>query len=130
MATLNGRFEKATLRIASLNSRGRMIANSQELSGLLSRKQIDILGAQEVKSHLPLRIQGYDWLPGLDRFIRPNDHVGIGFLVKKQIRGLVSIALVHKTHEFMWIKLAGRGNTQDTFICVTYCFIQRHPIVT
>lgn len=95
-------YKKPFVRIASLNSRARSIANGQELSVLLKKKQIDILGVQEVKSHLPVSVQGYAWLPGLGRFVRPQHHLGIGFLVKKQIQGLVSIAAVDKVHEFMW----------------------------
>jgi hypothetical protein len=50
---------KDTIRVASLNARGRLAANTQELVHLLATKEIDILGAQEVKSHLPISITGY-----------------------------------------------------------------------
>jgi hypothetical protein len=73
-------YKKPFVRIGSLNSRARLIANGQELSVLLKKKQIDILGVQEVKSHLPVSVQGYAWLPGLGRFVRPQHHLGIGFL--------------------------------------------------
>jgi hypothetical protein len=77
---------------------------------------------------LPVSVQGYAWLPGLVRFVRPQHHLGIGFLVKKQVQGLVSIAAVDKLHEFMWLKLAGKGPMHDTFICSVYCLTQRHPV--
>jgi hypothetical protein len=77
---------------------------------------------------LPVSVQGYAWLPGLDRFVCPQNHLGIGFLLKKQVRGLVSIAAVDKLHEFMWLKLAGKGPMQDTFICSVYCLTQKHPV--
>jgi hypothetical protein len=95
-----------------------VVANAQELGNLLKSQSIDILGTQEVKSHLPVLVPGYVWLPGLDRFLRPANHLGIGFLVKKRVHGLVKIASVDKTHEFMWLKLAGKGSVQDTYICV------------
>jgi hypothetical protein len=60
------------------------VANGQELKELLTKKQVDILSVQEVKLHLPVSVQGYEWLPGLDRFLRPQHHLRIGFLVKKQ----------------------------------------------
>jgi hypothetical protein len=91
------------------------------LSALLKRKQIDTLGVQAVKSHLPVSVQGYEWLPGLDRFIRPQHNLGIGFLVNERVQGLVRIAAVNKLHGFMWLELAGKGPIQDTFIwCVYY----------
>jgi exonuclease III len=116
-----------TIRVASLNTRGRVAANTQELRRLLTAKKIDILGAQEVKSHMPISIPGYDWVPGLDCFLRPGHHLGIGFLVKKHLRGLTSVAATDKNHEFMWIKLAGHGPVQDTYICVLYCLTQKTP---
>lgn len=123
-------YAKDIARVASLNTRGKLVANAQELGQLLKRKQIDILGAQEVKSHLPCTVSGYEWIPGLDRFLRPGDHLGIGFLVKKQMRGLVSVAHLDEIHEFMWIKLAGHGSVQDTFICNAYCLTMKHPVET
>jgi hypothetical protein len=119
---------KATIRVASLNSRAKVVANAQELGNLLKSQSIDILGTQEVKSHLPVLVPGYVWLPGLDRFLRPANHLGIGFPVKKRVHGLVKIASVDKTHEFMWLKLAGKGSVQDTYICVAYCLTQKHPV--
>jgi exonuclease III len=119
---------KDTIRVASLNACGRLAANTQELVHLLATKEIDILEAQEVKSHLPISITGYDWIPGLDRFLRPGHHLGIGLLVKKHLRGLTSVVAIDKIHEFMWLKLAGHGPVQDTFICVLYCLTQKHPI--
>jgi hypothetical protein len=55
-------------------------------------------------------------------------HLGIGFLVKKQIRGLIRVVSTDKVHEFMWLKLAGKGLTQDTYICNVYCLTQKHPV--
>jgi endonuclease/exonuclease/phosphatase family metal-dependent hydrolase len=119
---------KATVQIASLNCRGRITANTQELGTLLASQDIDILGAQEVKSHMHISVPGYDWIPGLDRFLRPRHHLGIGFFIKKSLRGLTSFAAIDKDHEFMWLKLAGQRTVQDTYICVLYCLTQKHPV--
>jgi exonuclease III len=119
---------KATIRVASFNSRAKFVANAQELGNLLKSQSIDILGTQEVKSHLAVLVPGYVWLSGLDRFFRPANHLGIVFLVKKRVHGLVKIASVDKTHEFMWLKLAGKGSVQETYICVAYCLTQKHPV--
>lgn len=121
-------FKKLFVRIGSLNCRGKLAAHSQELHGLLKRRQVDILGVQEVNSHLPISVQGYSWLPGLDKFTRPTHHLGIGCLVKKELNGLVNVVHTDPSHEFMWLKLAGRGSTQDTFVCVAYCLTQKHSV--
>lgn len=84
-------FTKAFVRVASLTCRIKVTANAQEVHGLVHMKPIDILGVQEVKSHLPISINGYVWLSGRDRFTCPDHHVGIGFPVKKEIKGLVSV---------------------------------------
>lgn len=94
-------FTKPCFRIASLNARARLVANGQESSALLRRKQIDVFGVQEVKFHLPVSVQGYVWLPRLDRFIRPQHTLGIGVPVNRQVQGLLRIAAVDKLHEFM-----------------------------
>ena len=121
-------FTKAFIRVASLNSRNKVTANAQELQLLLQRKRIDILAVQEVKSHLPVIVNGYAWHPGQDRFTRPNHHVGLGFLIKKDIKGLVTVIRSDTTQEFMWLKVAGKGTVQDTFICNVYCLTHQHPI--
>jgi hypothetical protein len=44
----------------------------RNLEKLLAAKKIDILGAQEVKSHMPISISGYDWIPGLESLSTPR----------------------------------------------------------
>ena len=122
------KFNKAFVRVASLNSRNKVTANAQELQTLMHRKQIDILAVQEVKSHLPVTVKGYVWHAGQDRFTRPKHHVGLGFLIKNEIKGLVNVVHTDKAQEFMWLKVAGKGNVQDTFICNLYCLTHQHPI--
>jgi exonuclease III len=95
---------------------------------LLAKKHIDILGAEEVRSKHRIQVTGYDWIGGPDWFSRPPEHQGIGFLVHNQVRGLTSVVSKDKLHEFMWIKLAGKGNVPDTFICVAYCPTHRYPV--
>jgi hypothetical protein len=41
---------------------------------------------------------------------------------------LVRVVSTDKVHEFMWLKLAGKGPMQDTFICNVYCLTQKHPV--
>jgi exonuclease III len=119
---------KDVIRIASLNARAKLHGSSQELGELLAKKHIDILGAQEVRSKHRIQVTGYNWIGGPDWFSRPPKHLGIGFLVHNQVRGLTSVVSKDKVHEFMKIKLAGKGNVPDTFICVAYCPTHRHPV--
>jgi endonuclease/exonuclease/phosphatase family metal-dependent hydrolase len=51
--------------VASLNSAGKAAANTQELVSLLDKVDVDLIGLQEVKSRLPLKVPGYTWIPGL-----------------------------------------------------------------
>jgi exonuclease III len=116
------------VRVASLNSAGKAAANTQELASLLDKVGVDLIGLQEVKTRLPLKVPGYTWIPGLDLADLPASHLGIGVLVKKQLKGLLTIALRNTEHEILWLKLAGTRNTQDTYICILYCPQSNHPI--
>jgi hypothetical protein len=53
-----------------------------KLKELLRKMQVDILGILEVKTHIPVSIEDYDWLLGLGHFVRPQHYLGFGFLVK------------------------------------------------
>jgi hypothetical protein len=106
---------KDVIRIASLNARAKLHGSPQERGELLAKKHIDILGAQEVKSKHRIQVTGYNWIGGQDWFSMPSEHQGIGFLIHNQSRGLNTVALKDKTHEFMWIKVAEKGHVPDTF---------------
>jgi exonuclease III len=109
------------LRIGSLNSARKAAANTEKLGLVLKNQSMDIFGLQEVKNLHSLDVPGYIWLSGLHAFERPTHHLGLGALVKKDFKGLRTTALINTDHEFMWLKLTGNLNANDTFICFWYC---------
>lgn len=98
---------QACLRIGSLNSAGQVATSSQQFSKLLNDVNIDLIGLQEVKSQRPLTVPGYSWIPGLDPADKPSHHLGIGFLVKKSLKGRLTVAKRNKVHEILWLTYAG-----------------------
>ena len=82
-----------SIRIGSLNVARMVAAQTHSLAKLLSaaKASIDLLGLQEVHTPLPISIPGYIWLPGLERFERPDDHHGIGLLVRTNLQGRVTV---------------------------------------
>jgi hypothetical protein len=74
------------VRVASLNSAGKAAAITQELASLLDKVGVDLIGLQEVKTRLPLKVPGCTWIPGLDLADLPDSHLGIGVLVKRQLK--------------------------------------------
>jgi hypothetical protein len=71
-----------------------------------------------------LDVPGYTWLSGLLPFERPNHHLGLGALVKKDFKGILTPAHINKEHEFMWLKLTGNSTVKDTFIYFLYVLTQ------
>jgi hypothetical protein len=66
------------VRVASFNSAGKAAANTQELASLLDKVGVDLIGLQQVKTRLPLKVPGYTWIPGLDLADLPASHLGTG----------------------------------------------------
>jgi endonuclease/exonuclease/phosphatase family metal-dependent hydrolase len=118
--------------ISSLNIRGKASSNSDELSQLLKRKNIDILGLQEVLSS-QVSVNGYKWFPGRKRAPRltrreGTTNQGIGFLIKESIKTLVSVVSIDVDFEIMWIKIAAKGQTDDTYVDSVYGPGENYPI--
>lgn len=113
--------EEKFLRIASFNTGGQAASRTQDLGELLRTVKIDIIGLQEVLvTHRPLKVKGYTWVPGLEGSDRPQNHRGLGVLVRSHLKGMLTVVSRNTVHEFMWLKLAGSGNVLDTYICVLY----------
>lgn len=51
----------------------------------------------------------------------PVSYQGIGLLIKKKLKGLLTVAKRNIEHEILWLKLAGTRSTPDTYICGLYC---------
>jgi hypothetical protein len=120
------------LNISSLNIRGKASINSEELSRLLDHKKIDILGLQKVLSS-QVSVKGYKWFPGRKRASQSTrregtTNQGIGFLVKNSIKTLVSVSSVDADYEIMWLKVAAKGQTNDTYIASIYGAGKNYPI--
>jgi hypothetical protein len=94
-----------------LNAARKASAGCQELSELLDEVDRDIIGLQKIKSNGPLNVSGYSWIPGLDGNAMLASHQGIGLLIKKKLKGLLTVAKRTIEHEILWLKLASTCNT-------------------
>jgi endonuclease/exonuclease/phosphatase family metal-dependent hydrolase len=122
-----------TLRIASLNIRGKALGSLPELVKMIGVVEIDILGLQEVFTSRNLKIPGFSWY-GLGGDCAPTKKMrGIGFLVSDSLKTLVTPCTRAYTNietgpEIAWLKLVGKTGTHDTYICNTYVPSENHPL--
>jgi hypothetical protein len=90
---------------------------------------VDILAVQESLYATAVNVPGYFWLAPQ----RPEQFGtaiasrcslrGIGFLISNKYRSLVKVCKKRAGHEFIesfWIKLCGKGDYLDTYVCSVY----------
>jgi hypothetical protein len=120
------------LTFGSLNIRGKALSNSKELCDLLKLKKVDIIGLQEVLTSIVV-VPGFKWFPGLKRSPRSRrnegtTNQGMGFLVRSETKTLVSVVNIDPLYEIMWIKVAAKGITNDTYVASVYAPGENYPI--
>jgi hypothetical protein len=122
----------ASLRVGSLNIRGKALSSLPELIRMMGVVALDILGLQEVFTSGDIKIPGFTWY-GLGGDCGSTKRMrGIGFLIKDSLKSLVTPCTrslsVHATGpEILWLKLLGKSGTKDTYICNTYVPDENHP---
>jgi hypothetical protein len=108
----------ASLRVGSLNIRGKALSSLPKLIRMMGVVALNILGLQEVFKSGDIKIPGFTWY-GLGGDCGSTKRMrGIGFLVKDSLKSLVtpctqSLSALATGPEILWLKLLG------TLTCAT-----------
>ena len=116
-----------SIRIGSLNIRGKLGGNMQAVSSLLDDVNLDIIGIQETL-HATVDVPGFFWLsPSPPKNLAATSRSplrGIGFYVRTELRSAVSICKQNRpassSAEILWLKVCGRGEELDSYVCTAY----------
>jgi hypothetical protein len=130
----DGSSKAAFARIASLNIR-ELANNAQDVHDMALSTNLDVLAIQESLYATAVDVPGYFWLappcpPQASRISSSRSAFrGVGFLIKDELRSLVKVCNVKgkSNIETFWIKICGKNDFLDTFVCSAYASGPHHP---